>query len=167
MHVPRKTIKKLFGAVLLALVFLSVNASKTYSQQTENSIPTTTSSQSEAEIVRLQLVNALERAQTEVKSSRNYIKGLKEQIEIKEARIKALNAKDELASQAINGLQSEIKNLRAAIGAAEQAIKIRSDEVAQLKKDLDKTRKKLHRARTLAKYLTVAAAALAAALFLK
>lgn len=69
--------------------------------------------------------------------------------------------------QAIAGLQSEIKNLRAAIAEAQEAIKIRSNEVEQLKKDLDKTRKKLHRARSLAKYLTVAAAALVAALFLK
>lgn len=133
--------------------------------QMPNSTPTT-SNQSD-ETIRLQLVGALERAQTEVKASRNYIKGLKEQVEVKEARIKALNAKDTLSAQAIAGLQSEIKNLRAAIGEAEQAIKIRSDEVVQLKKDLEKTRKKLHRARSLAKYLTVAAAALAAALFLK
>lgn len=165
MHVPRKTIKKLLGAVLLALVFLSVSASKTYSQQTENSTPTVTNQTDEQ--ARIQLVGALERAQTEVKASRKYISGLKEQVAIKEARIKALNDKDALSAQAIAGLQSEIKNLRLAIAETEKAIKIRSDEVEQLKKDLNDTRKKLHRARTFAKYLTVTAAALAAALVLK
>lgn len=135
---------------------------KAHSQQTPNSIPTT-----EAEIARLQLVNALERAQTEVKASRKLIAGLNEQIESKEARIKALNARDALSAQAIGGLQSEIKNLRAAAREAGNAIKIRSGEVEQLKRDLDKTRKKLHRSRAFVKYLTIAAAALAAALILK
>lgn len=119
------------------------------------------------EIKRLQLVGALERAQNEVKASRHFIDALKVQVESKQKLIDALDAKDELAQKAIAGLQSEVVNLRAAITEQEAALKLRSDEVAELKKQLENTRRKLHRARALQKYLIAAAAVAAAALVLK
>ncbi len=146
---------KILSTAILIIVFCAAG----YAQQ---SVP-----QPDAEITRVQLVNALERAQTEVKASRKLIDALNDQVEVKEARIKALNQKDELATAAIANLQSEIKNLRAAITEATAALKVQSDEVATLKKDLDKTRKKLKRARSLTKYVTVAAAALAGILIIK
>ncbi len=115
----------------------------------------------------LQLVNALERAQTEVKSSRKYIDSLREQVDSKEARIAELNKKDALAAQAIESLQNEIANLKKAIEEATIVMETRSKEVAKLKADLDKTRKKLKRARAVEKYLTIAAAAILAAFILK
>lgn len=119
------------------------------------------------EIQRIQLVNALERAQTEVKASRKLIDALEVQVDVKTSEIKALNEKDTLAQSAIVRLQSEINNLRAAITEAETALKLRADEVATLKKDLQKTRKKLHRARSLTKYLAAVAAALTVIVVIK
>lgn len=140
--------KKLF---LIAILTVSVCFTAASAQ---------TAAPPDAPIVRAQLIGALERAQREVKASRNLIDALREQVEAKEKRIKAHSAKDELGAAAINGLQSEIANLRAAITKAKSALEIRRAQVADLEDDLDKTRSKLKRARTVVKFLAIAAGVL-------
>jgi chromosome segregation ATPase len=128
---------------------------------------TANAQQTDSDVARIQLINALERAQREVKSSRIYVDALKQQVESKEARITALNQKDELSTAAIASLQSEVSNLRLAITEAEAVMSIREKEVLTLKSQLEKTRKKLSRARTFTKYLAVVAAVLAGIVVLK
>jgi chromosome segregation ATPase len=147
-----KTMKKL---IIITLLFVS-GAGASVHAQTAND-----------DISRIQLINALERAQREVKSSRIYVDALRQQVESKEARITALNQKDELSTQAIKNLQSEVSNLRLAVTEAEAVMSIREKEVLTLKNQLEKTRKKLNRARTFTKYLSVVAGVLAGIVILK
>lgn len=119
------------------------------------------------EIQRLRLVNALERAQSEVRISRKFVDSLKDQVESKEKIIKAQKDKDVLSSAAIAGLQTEIVNLRSAVVEAEKTLELRRVEVAELKSYLEKTRIKLNRARNLTKYLAIAAGVLAAIVIVK
>lgn len=119
------------------------------------------------EIQRLRLVNALERAQAEVRISRKFVDSLKDQVASKEKIIKAQKEKDVLSSAAIESLQAEIVNLRSAISEAEKILETRRVEVAELKGYLEKTRAKLNRARSMTKYLAIAAAVLAAIVVVK
>ncbi len=142
--------------LIIAIILILSGAGAAVHAQTTN-----------GDVARIQLINALERAQTEVKSSRIFVDALRQQVASKEARITALNQKDALSTAAIKNLQSEITNLRLAINEAEAVISIREKEVLTLKSQLEKTRKKLSRARTFTKYLAVVAAVLAGIVVLK
>lgn len=127
----------------------------------------TATAQTDEAARRVQLIQALERSQSEVLASRDLIGALKEQVESKEKLINSLNKKDELSQSAIKSLQYEIDSLRAAIDDAKKIMEIREKEVDILKKELDKTRKKLSRSRSISKYLAVIAGVLAAVIIAK
>lgn len=146
--------------IYLIILFLALTFS--HSAQTPSPAPKT-----EAEITRLQLVDALERAQIEVLASRKFVDALKSEIETKTALVAALRQKDALAQAAIQSQSAEIAIMKGALRAATLALDARRAERDALKKDLDRTRRKLGRARSLTKYLAAAAAALAAVVILK
>lgn len=104
---------------------------------------------------RSELIGALERAQTEVRAGRKYIDGLKEQVKSKQQLIDALNRRDVKRVEIEKSLQSEIDNLRLAIGQQKSALKIKVDEVDYLKKQLTKVEKKLKNSHTREKVLVV------------
>lgn len=119
------------------------------------------------DINRVQLISALERAQSEVRASRKYVDALKQELAAKEAIIKRQSELAILSAEAVKSLQSETINLRAAIEAQERIIKTSEIEISELKKQRDATRKKLSRARAVTRYLLAAAAALGALAVIK
>lgn len=132
-----------------------MSAKPTLSQQTASSTPQT--NQAETDIRRTQLINALERAQSEVKASRKYIAGLEASIKSKQSVIDALGAKSDKQTEAIESLESELSLLKQATTEAKAALETRKQEVDFLKSELNKTREKLSHARNVQKYLIVAA----------
>ncbi len=144
--------------IILVLILTGAGAAVVSARTTNRTID---------EIQREQVVNALERAQNEIRASGIFVDALKEQVEAKEALINSLNEKDELSTVAIRNLQSEVSNLRLAITEAEAVMSLREKEVLTLKTQLEKTRKKLSRARTFTKYLAVVAGVLAGIVILK
>ena len=148
--------------ILLSLIVLCGSANQTFSQQTPNSIQTTND-----EVRRIQLVAALERAQTEVKAGRKFIDGLESQIRSKQAQIDQLNRRDAKRIEIQTSLEAEIANLRAAIAEQKNALKIKQDETDYLKKELQKTQKKLKSSYKREKFFAAIAAVLAAILVLK
>lgn len=107
-------------------------------------------------------MQALERAQDEVRASRKYIEGLESSLESKESIIKAQTSRQTLSDEAIRLLRLEIEQLQAIIKNNEAALKIQSDEIVYLKKELSATNKKLGRARRLNKYLIITTVAVIA-----
>ena len=113
------------------------------------------------------MVEALERAQDEVRASRKYIAGLEAQVNSKQSIIDAQSKRQTLADEAIFSLQKEIEILQKAIEGQKETIAIQEKESKYLKSELDKTNKKLKRSRSLNKYLIVGAAALILATIFK
>lgn len=111
--------------------------------QTQNS-----TNQTEDEARRAALVAALERSQSEVKASRRYIDELKAQVKSKEDRINALDKRDEKRVEIQESLQGQITDLKEAIAAQKDALKIKEDESDYLKKELKKLQKKLKSSHT-------------------
>lgn len=130
-------------------------------QQTSNS------TQNNDEERRAALVQALERAQTEVRAGRKYIEGLKEQVRSKESLIERLDARDAVRVKAQESLQAEVRDLQAAIASQKENLKIKEAETDYLKKELSKVNKKLRNAHTREKIFAGIAAALAAVLLLR
>lgn len=128
-------------AILFALIVLCASANQTCFAQTQNSI-------NEDEQRRLQLVAALERAQTEVKAARKYVDGLKEQVKLKERQIDALNKRDEKRVEIQSALERQIDDLKNAVAAQKEALKIKQDEADYLQKEIKKLQKKLKSSHT-------------------
>jgi uncharacterized membrane protein YvbJ len=121
----------------------------------------TANAQTDEAARRIQLVQALERTQEEISSSRRFIAALKEQVESKENLISSLNKKDGLSGSAIKSLQDEVVSLRAAIDAQEKVVSLQKEESKYLRRELEKTRKDLSRSRRRSKFLIIAAGILA------
>jgi len=117
----------------------------------------TANAQTDESARRIQLIQALERAQAEVLVSRDLIDGLKEQVASKDSLIAAITEKDEVSQAAIKTLQSEVENLRIAISESQKVLELRQHEVDFLKKDLEKNNKNLTRSRRNSKILIVLA----------
>ena len=124
-----------------------------------NSTGPVVQTQNDDEARRLKLVEALERAQDEVKASRKYIDGLEKQVESKEQIIAAQTKRQTLSDEAITSLQKEIETLKAAVAEQEKTIRVQENETEYLKKELGKTSRKLHRARKLNQSLIIVTAA--------
>lgn len=107
----------------------------------------------------MKLVQALERAQDEVKASRAYISGLEIQVKSKNQIIEAQAKRQTLADEAIESLQKEVSILKAAISEQEKTIAVQKSEIEYLQKQLDKTNGKLRRSRKLNQFLIVGIAA--------
>ncbi len=120
----------------------------------------TANAQTDEAARRIQLIQALERSQTEVLVSRDLIAALKEQVASKESIIAAITEKDEASEAAIKTLQSEVEDLRIAIYEAQKVLELRHHEVEFLKSDLEKSNKKLSRSRRTSKVLLVLAGVL-------
>jgi len=117
----------------------------------------TANAQTDETARRVQLIQALERAQSEVLVSRDLIGALKEQVASKESIIAAITEKDEASQEAIKTLQSEVENLRMAISESTRVLELRQHEVYFLAKDLEKSNKNLTRSRRNSKVLLVLA----------
>ena len=144
----------LFAIIAALCLFASVR--KTFSQTTAPS----TQAQETDEQRRIKILEALERAQDEVKASRAYIKGLEKQVTSKQSIIDAQTKRQILSDEAISSLQKETEIAKAAITSEEKTIELQKLEVDYLKKELDKTNKKLKRSRNLNRYLIVGIGAL-------
>lgn len=151
----RHDIKKTLLLFTFGLMCLCGCAKTTFSQETSNSI------QTDAEQRRVALINALERAQSEVVAGRKYIDELQTQVKSKQALIDKLVERDAARAQVEQSRQKEIAELRAAIDEQEKALQIRIDEVEYLKKELAKTQKKLRSSHRREKFLVAALGALA------
>lgn len=77
--------------------------------------------------------------------------------------IDAEGQRQTLSDAAIASLQKEVEDLKSVVSAQEKTLETSTAEVDYLKKELGFTQKKLHRSRTLNKYLILTAAALIAA----
>jgi chromosome segregation ATPase len=139
----------------LAGTFLCGNAKTIFSQTTADS----TQTRADDEARRRQLIEALERAQDEVKASRKYIDALEAQVKSKQSIIEAQAKRQTLSDEAITSLQKEVEILKSVIAVQEKTIETDRNEIDYLKKELDKTNKKLKRSRSLNKYLIVGVAA--------
>lgn len=149
-------------AILLVLTLFCFGSVKAQTEQPLSTIQTTND-----EVRRIQLVAALERAQTEVKAARKFIEGLEASIKSKEKRIDELDRRDGKRVEIQNSLESEIKNLRAAVAEQKNALIVKQEESDYLKKELQKTQKKLKSSYKREKFLAGIAAVLAAILVLK
>lgn len=156
----KAAIKNLLLHVALAAILLICAGEKTiFSQKTADSTQkpaaaaAANSHAAEAETRRKQLIEALERAQTEVRAARALIDGLEEQIEAKEASLKKLRQINDLQAAAIESQTREISNLKSALDAQKQEIKIRTETADFLKKELKKLDKKLKNSQTREKFL--------------
>lgn len=128
------------------------------SQQTPSSTP---------DDRRKTLIEALERTQAEVRSGRRYIDALQGQIKSKEALIDKLNERDGVRVKIQSELEAEIKNLRQAIAETEDALRMKTEEAAYLKRELDKTNKRLKASHKREKIFATVAAVLTALFVLK
>lgn len=149
--------KPLLTLLLLAAIVLCGSARTTFSQKIENSTPTA-APQTEAELRRVELIEALERAQTEVVAGRKYVAALEEQIRLKQERINALGQRDEFRAAKEAALLTEINELKAAIVAKNAAQELAQTQIARLDKDLKKTQKKLRAANRRTRWVIVGAA---------
>lgn len=132
----------------------------TFSQQTENSTQT-------EDQRRVQLVEALERTQREVKAGRKLIDNLEEQVKSKEKLIKKHDERNEVQNQIIDSLKSEVSNLRMSLDSQKKALEIKQAEADYLKTELAKTQKKLKSSYKREKALVVVVAILTSLFLLK
>lgn len=101
------------------------------------------------------MLEALERAQDEVKASRKYIAGLETSVKSKQGIIDAQTKRQTLSDEAISSLQKEVSDAQALISSQKTTLVADRAEIDYLKKELANTNKKLARARTLQKYLII------------
>ena len=157
----RKLKRILTGALLGAALCLSASVKPALSQQTASSTQPQQAQTPETEAARrLRLIEALERAQDEVKASRKYVAALEASVKSKQAVIDAQVKRQSLSDEAIAALQSEVADAKAVIGSQQATIAAGGREIDYLKQELAAVNKKLRRARAVEKYLIVGIGAL-------
>lgn len=115
---------------------------------------------------RVLLIQALQRAQTEVVESRKYVDALEQQIRMKQERINALNILTEQNLALRQSLNLEIAQLQTAIASQQTQIKFNVAEIDYLKKELASVQKKYKKSLKREKWLLLGIGAIVLSRFI-
>lgn len=136
------------ATLLLILILLGTNAAPLFSQKTPGSIPQPpeSSPETQAEVAETEkrLIEALERAQGEVRESRSLIKVLKQREAALEYQLAIEKKNGNLAGEAYQKAVEELAAVRGALASAKSELNERERREKGLKEQIKALRSELH-----------------------